>query len=152
VRHLIDVTGTGDVPVTVTGFFKYYAGAVSPFLDYNFSISSPPPSDGGVGSFTLTPSNSEIFSPITSTNSLTISHLFPLPPVCCGGHGPTEGFDDLFIERLVHSIRTRPVAPYSLTVWRRVSHRALRCGPLVMWCTSAPVTTCRLGRFEAGFR
>src|SRR6516165_9437311 len=27
------------------------------------------------------------------------------------------------------SIRARPVAPCSLTVWRRVSHRALRCGP-----------------------
>jgi hypothetical protein len=27
------------------------------------------------------------------------------------------------------SVRARPVAPRSLTVWRRVSHRALRCGP-----------------------
>jgi hypothetical protein len=26
-------------------------------------------------------------------------------------------------------IRARPVAPSSVTVWRRVSHRALRCGP-----------------------
>jgi len=35
----------------------------------------------------------------------------------------------VFDARDYPSIRAQPVAPYSLTVWRRVSHRALRCGP-----------------------
>src|SRR6516162_8665447 len=45
------------------------------------------------------------------------------------------------------SIRAQPVAPCSLTVWRRVSHRALRCGPPACggkgrrrpWLARAPV-------------
>src|ERR1700720_3790337 len=35
----------------------------------------------------------------------------------------------VFDARDYPSIRAQPVAPYSLTVWRRVSHRALRFGP-----------------------
>ena len=43
------------------------------------------------------------------------------------GSGEPWGRPDLPL--FYSGIRARPVAPSSVTVWRRVSHHALRCGP-----------------------